>query len=876
MTASAVALALVGCADENPWSPSNGEGKIKVHISASDNVSAAVPDVRAISTEIETPPVADFHIRVSKNDGSNTKLFNSVEEFVGNASFPAGSYSIEAFYGDPSVQGSIESGDKSYRYAYYYGVTENVTVLEGQTTEVQLQASLANSIVSIEYSDEFKNYFSEWNTSLQTDGNSPLNLGAREAMSYLIPGNVSINISAKLPNGKSLTLHPGDFSAEAHHMYKMRYTIYNGEVGNAKLAIEFDDNLESEPFVVDLSDDLESAEAPTVTTDGFVDNQSFASLEGIKFDGVIKFNVLAPGGIAEAKLTVESNSYRPNYLINGSVNLCAADDLAQGQMYADGVKAVGFFKNPGQMAQLDLTELCKHLPEGSHKFIFQITDKYMQTHDPVAVTVSILPTEIAMSTQPAPFGEGYADILVSYNGPDPTAPGANPFSFKIQGDLNYDDVEILSISKANATRSAEFPVHDYSYRISVPECDRDELPVRLYFEGVELVSQRGNIPYIYPDYSLLYDATGSVIMIKIDESDPTANKRLLKKLHVNIDGANVSESSLTRDLDLLTISIPVRNVAGSSYEVKTTLESASTPKAYATAYSLTTETPDPVPNGDFETLTETINTTINQGGTWTHTTLSTAHRYSTTLSMIIKEPNQWYSSNSITCNLSASNLNSWYVIPSVYNTTLTWLSNQPEAKVWGIGQSAYTSTADVYKNLNAASGNNAMVVRNVAWDLNGPEIPNNSQTGNDDFSNYFCNKEPAIANRTAGYLKLGTEANPGIAFTSRPVRLKGVYKYELDATTRDASEKGVVQIKIFSGSNEIGSGQVELEAQANYSEFTVPISYVADIFNKKATRLEISICSSNKSEIITTNYCNKEECCSRGAALTIDNLTFEY
>ncbi len=41
-------------------------------------------------------------------------------------------------------------------------------------------------------------------------------------------------------------------------MYKMRYNIYNGEVGNAKLEISFDENLETEPIVIDLSGDLEN------------------------------------------------------------------------------------------------------------------------------------------------------------------------------------------------------------------------------------------------------------------------------------------------------------------------------------------------------------------------------------------------------------------------------------------------------------------------------------------------------------------------------------------------------------------------------------------------------------------------------------------
>ena len=137
------------------------------------------------------------------------------------------------------------------------------------------------------------------------------------------------------------------------------------------------------------------------------------------------------------------------------------------------------------------------------------------------------------------------------------------------------------------------------------------------------------------------------------------------------------------------------------------------------------------------------------------------------------------------------------MIPSTYNTSLSWLSHQPEAKVIGIGQSAYDSTADIYKE-SASSGNNAMVIRNVAWDLKGSGIADNQQTGNTDYSNYYCSNVPSISNRSAGKLFLGSysysykngseEYNEGISFNTRPTSLKGYYKYANDS--QDTSEKG--------------------------------------------------------------------------------------
>ena len=68
------------------------------------------------------------------------------------------------------------------------------------------------------------------------------------------------------------------------------------------------------------------------------------------------------------------------------------------------------------MAQLDLTGLCKKLPEGRHKIMFRVKDKLTQVNEPVTVNMSCLPVDMSMTAESAPFGEGYVDITVSYNG----------------------------------------------------------------------------------------------------------------------------------------------------------------------------------------------------------------------------------------------------------------------------------------------------------------------------------------------------------------------------------------------------------------------------------------------------------------------------
>lgn len=301
---------------------------------------------------------------------------------------------------------------------------------------------------------------------------------------------------------------------------------------------------------------------------------------------------------------------------------------------------------------------------------------------------------------------------------------------------------------------------------------------------------------------------------------------------------------------------------------------------------LTTENAAEVPNGDFEELTETINVSdMNQGGKWNASAGGPLHQ--NTCSFIIKEPVSWTSVNAKTCNVNAINKNSWFVIPSTYNSTLTWTGTVPDYHSvfnWGGGG---TETPEIYKNTSAQNGINAMVIRNVAWDTNGVSPSNDKKTATS--SGYYNRNSPTIAQRSAGKLFLGSYSyvdgvenyDEGITFNSRPLSLEGFYKYFQDEN--DTEEKGMVTVTVLSNSEVIGTGSSFLTTNSDYVKFNVLINYSDSTL--KATELKIMITSSNHASydqndetnsIKTSIYNGRYESASRGAMLTIDNLTFSY
>ncbi|MCF0198751.1 MAG: hypothetical protein HUK02_05420, partial [Bacteroidaceae bacterium] len=281
-----------------------------------------------------------------------------------------------------------------------------------------------------------------------------------------------------------------------------------------------------------------------------------------------------------------------------------------------------------------------------------------------------------------------------------------------------------------------------------------------------------------------------------------------------------------------------------------------------------TEAEVAVPNGDFESLTEKIAITdLTMGGLYEVSVAFFIYSYQNTLSFTISEPVGWGTINHITCNYNgAANKNSWFVVPSTFNTNCYAKMYQD----FGVGVEGTTHTeADHFANKTAQHGANAMVLQNVAWSLNG-NTPDKS--GGQFSTTYYCKNAPTNVNytRSAGQLFLQDEVGEGNAYGTRPTVLSFYYLY---GNQKDAAERGYAEVELLAGDDVIGTGTSLLSAQGSYTLASVPITY--SIIDRKATRLRIKFKSSNASNITTADVTGWEQC-SYGASLQVDNLTFTY
>ena len=820
------ALLFASCSDENGLD-SGATGKLNISLKPDYSLTSSVgEDSRATQSQAPEINLADVTIHIVKDDGSVDKEF-PYSELEANSTLPTGAYTLEAYYGSEN--------DEGFEKPYFYGAAE-FHIYDNETSNPEVLISLSNSMVSVTYSEAFKNYFSAYTTTLQSEAGVPVTFSQIENRpAYLKPGEIAITINATKTTGTQISLQPASIKAKAKTYYNVTFDVNGGNVGDATLTITFDDATTLEPIEIDLSDALVKAPAPVLTAKGFESGVSFDVKEGDVLGEAVQIVGIAESGIAEVTLGIQS-AYLQAKGWPSSIELVGASEDEKTLLRDMGFEIAGLWNNVDKMFVIKFNKVISALKaEGSdpsHAFTVQVKDKYSK--------VAESPLTLAFNTNPVSLSLAAAETL--YQGAKTLALTVN-----YTGDNLANNVKFYAINSAGGEQQCAIQSvatvtegEQYTVVIAIPATTND-LKLWADYNGI-FTTPQVTVPNTYK-YSLSVDE-GNVwsheATVTVSDAAAIGGKLYLKGAeytNYTTEGANITIKGLAK---------------ATQYTVR--LEDSE--GFISTLVSFTTEDERAVPNGDFETLTQTISVSdMNQGAQYNIWPID----YQNTQTFAISEPNGWGSINNITCNTKASNLNSWFIVPSTYNTTLSWSAKQ------GFGGSKETPA--VYSGLTPQSGNNAMVVRNVGWDAKGTSPSNSGGAFN---TTYYCENIPTVANASAGQLYLET------SFGVRPVTLTGYYKYKLCDAGLDDTEKAKVTVTVYDSSNAVvGQGSVELGAKTDYTQFNVPVTYTV---LKKANKIKIMITSSNRAEgsVKVSDHLGKREASKYGAILTVDNLTFSY
>lgn len=854
---SLAALGFGACSEDNPWASGRGEGKIDLQLSASADIKDALPIVRAGAPDLIAPDVSDFAIELKNLDTDEVRSWSTLEEFNAEKGFAVGSYKLTAYYGSVHEFGFYKP--------YFVGET-NVTVLEGRESSAEVVAQLGNAMLSVEYTEAFKNYFQDYFVTVLNQGEGSFIFSSGESRpGFVAPGTISLNLNATNPfdlsdkDKKPISL--ARFAVQARHHYHVTIDVEGvSGVGEASLKVIFDDNVDHEDVTISLTEELFTTEGPKINPDGFADGAVVEALSGNDSPNPLKFDISCKGGIKSAKLTVGGDHnlpFREVELVNASAG-------TQAILEQNGVKVTGIFGNESEFACVNVTGLSKYLPEGNFPVSVSVTDQVDRITDPVTVNISTRPIVLrfiegsAIYTTPSLTEKNIdATVFVSYNGLNPK--DCIMFKNKCQfGD--FKDCEVVSVEESTHTRA--FEEKTYIFNLRLCDAQNSPVPMEMYFNGVKY-GDTFSINVVEPDFSLEADAFAKYARLKVEAKDQAQMSTIVNNLKLKLNGSSINSSQLG-----------INQEDGMIY-----LYGLQSDKVYSLEYKLTdkvgsvnsigfrTEALETITNGDFSQTTEYINIDkLNSGGQYKAGVKSKCYN---TEHLLVNEPKGWANLNSLTCYEGSTCKNTWFMVPSTYTETV----QQNEKDIV------------------------AVVVRSVAYDHNGIE-PAFKDWGTWNYTYYNPNLPATIASKASGELFLGSynyDTSPsrvdGVTFNSRPSSVTFSYIY-----IPYGNEKGEAVIKLFAEDDSVVASVVS-ELVTHQSWYTQTLEFTYPEFGKRAVKLEISFKSTKGNSIGTwmpesgnvDNVSgvpgadgghklgiNASKSLSTGSVLTISDIKFNY
>lgn len=810
------------CSQDAPWSAGGGEtGKISLKLKTDHSVATAT---RANDAESPVKPDGEsFAIRLENSDGSYVKEWENLSKFNDEEGFPRGNYTVTASYGSIEEQG--------FTKPYYVG-TEQVSVVPGESSDHSITAVLANSMVSIRYTDSFQSQFSSYSASLTSKGIvDPVSFSRNETRpAYVKPGEVTVNFNIKSPEGQEITVSPAKFTALPRRHYIITANVKGSENNGAGvLEVIFEENVQYETEEILLSDDLFKSSAPEITVQNFEVDSTIETFESVNLDSKPEFHVVAFGGIKEAKFTVElvgPDGTLPAF--NGEVDLANADAATQNLVKQSGLKCFGFFKQVGdpeegnKMAVIEMKEFIENLDPGEYKISLSVKDKLGRVNpavtrtradgevveNPVSFYAKINRINFELKKDVAPrFMADRLSVIVETN-----YEGAlDEFSFETEDrNGNMQKSKILSSEKIASETGDTFcrrfvlstdNIDDTNWMVTASYPKKDNRSIELWAT--------------VPDYQVEIDAFAKKIMLKMvpsNSEDLVWMTEKAKFYFVDNNGEKVISDGLTRDPKTGMITIEntdnekTRFIPGTDYS-NFYVTFGNNTSYHSTKVTFKTEEATDVPNGNFSKEGKKLKISdLQVGGEYKVSPVDYAHKSSIDRTL----PDEWSTINDLTCWTGSSNKNTWFMVPSTY------LENS-KVKIVSVGY-----------NHNGTTPKTSGGAFNIK---------------------YYCENAPSEndLHKAAGELFLGSYSydgsehrTDGIPFSSRPEKLSFDYSYKpLNG------DKGLAEIKILDAAkNIIIEKKLELEAAENKH---VDISITGYTFMSKPASLQLLFKSSNSS-----------------------------
>lgn len=784
---SGLAVCAAACSESDFAGPETaGKGGFKPDIALNSEIITGSRPKGPSRAEAADITAADLGLRLIDAEGATVKSWDKLADFDPGQRFNVGEYTLEAFYGDGDSEG--------FESPWFLG-SQKIKIEENKVTPVAITAELANSMVSLDYTEAFTSYMTSYDAEVHSAAGSTTAVAAGELRPvYVKAGLVEIYVNFTKPNGKGAKILSASFTAKPRHHYHVTFDLAEG-AGDAVLKVTYDPMLDMIDEEIDLKDELLNLPAPEITAEGFTSGEAIRFVPGFAPDGQLKVNIIAQGKLARVNMTTRSASL----LSQGwpaEINLVGAA-AQSGKLASLGMQARGLYTNPDKMAVIDLTGVLSHitLVEGSDgitEITFKVVDAYGKASDDLTLRLENAPLAVALSN-PSPIyvGSSEMEVDLAYNGGMPE--GAVTIQY-------FNDRGTWSAATASYTTAGEG-----LFRATVTGLPADARDVQLRAVTASLTSE-----------AITVERTPVTIAATAADTDVFAR-------HATI-GASLGARAAGVDIPglLKNATLMISSDGGSTFApASATVDGPAfnvTGLTPGTAYKARIEIPGMDASNEVSFTTETTPQLPNAG-------METWYRWK-------KANSQCY----------------WFIDypgsddKAVWGTVNALTTSDGGSGLFDTNKYAYVAYSGTYETSDSHSGSKAACIATVGWG-----------SGSTAFGESTAN----CKHLTAGELYLGhydsaskSAVYDGIDFNGRPAALSFWYKYK----AYNAADFGWAEIRVLDESGAVIASATKKLSASDYIQAEIPITYTRGA--KKASRITVIFKSTGDPQRLAINSSN--------------------
>ncbi len=145
------------------------------------------------------PQVEDFKVTIYQSDGTEVMTFDSTSVRPDTIELEVGEYYVEA-HSDNNLPAAFDN-------PYYYGISEIFTISSNTQNSVVVNCLLANTIVTVVYSSEVINGFSDYTTTVSSTLGALVYLRGETRKGYFqtLPLEINVELIYQKPDGTDVT-----------------------------------------------------------------------------------------------------------------------------------------------------------------------------------------------------------------------------------------------------------------------------------------------------------------------------------------------------------------------------------------------------------------------------------------------------------------------------------------------------------------------------------------------------------------------------------------------------------------------------------------------------------------------------------------------